>query len=805
MAHYIPTDIFYVEKITVTNGGSNYTTVPTVTISGGGGTGATAEASLTNGRVTAVYITNPGDGYKTTPTATVSGGGGSGAVLAVQINSAAQAVETYQTKEKIFLQERLPAHIKTNYPKFIKFLETYYDYMDAQYSELLHPLLGLTGTYQEQWINQTAVDFPRRIEATNKELFYSRIRDIYEAKGTEAAIKTFFRAVYGETVEIEKPQDKILIASGGQWQQSKTLRVTEGDADQDPLKLEGRLINLNYYETIGTATFLKSIPAVVTAVSKIAYLFPNTYDISFEFSNQTDTTVPGPGAGYTFGTPTLDGSGAITSVPITNGGAEFLAAPSYVITDSGTPTSEAELSIRVEDGKISEIVIVDGGSGYTDPEVILNTDPIRTFITLSVDDPHEDGVRCAYVGRVLSNISNITYAGSASEVGFEVGQLYVVNEAGADNLGYALDYFGEDYVFIGGVNEAVVKVSAVDSMGVPTAFEILNPGSNFFNVSTEVALASPLNEIITFTLTTSYFFNPPGVFLNQKGFLSDVNVLQDNNRYQAYSYIVKSGLSKNLWDNALKEAIHPSGIAFFGDIALKTKLDFASNFGVEPKGTLVTKILTDGVSIFSDEFSTALTHIDTFKVLTETSSVSISIPTLTVDLVKTETVTVSESLVKSFSTGRSDTSTATDDFSRVVAYVRQAPEFSQFAETVTVTDDLFIGKNLVFEDTFNASEAKEISFNQGTQTENQTASDSINNILLSKAINENKLATESINFINTSKALNDTATTSEATSFSLSTQITDTAIPSDAGNAVSQDYVEGAYFADIFIGSGATF
>jgi len=368
-----------------------------------------------------------------------------------------------------------------------------------------------------------------------------------------------------------------------------------------------------------------------------------------------------------------------------------------------------------------------------------------------------------------------------------------------------LDYFGEDYVFIGGVNEAVVKVSAVDAIGVPTAFEILNPGSNFFNVSTEVALASPLNEIITFTLTTAYFFNPPGVFLNQKGFLSDVNVLQDNNRYQAYSYIVKSGMSKNLWDNALKEAIHPSGIAFFGDIALKTKLDFASTFGVEPKGTLVTKILTDGVSIFSDEFSTALTHIDTFKVLTETPSVSISIPTLTVDLVKTETVTVSESLVKSFSTGRSDTSTATDDFSRVVDYVRQAPEFSQFAETVTVTDDLIIGHILQFEDTFNASEAKEISFNQGTQTENQTASDSINNILLSKAINENKSATESINFINTSKALNDTATTSEATSFSLSTQITDTAIPSDAGNAVSQDYVEGAYFADIFIGSGATF
>src|SRR4030066_645971 len=56
---------------TVQNGGSGYTT-PTVIITGGGGTGATATARVTNGVITAVVLTNAGTGYTTAPTVTIS-------------------------------------------------------------------------------------------------------------------------------------------------------------------------------------------------------------------------------------------------------------------------------------------------------------------------------------------------------------------------------------------------------------------------------------------------------------------------------------------------------------------------------------------------------------------------------------------------------------------------------------------------------------------------------------------------------------------------------------------------------------
>lgn len=60
-------------------GGAGYTTAPTVAITGGGGTGATATAIVSGGAVTGFNITNAGTGYTSAPTIALTGGGGAGA------------------------------------------------------------------------------------------------------------------------------------------------------------------------------------------------------------------------------------------------------------------------------------------------------------------------------------------------------------------------------------------------------------------------------------------------------------------------------------------------------------------------------------------------------------------------------------------------------------------------------------------------------------------------------------------------------------------------------------------------------
>lgn len=69
----------------VTNGGAGYTSAPAVSLSGGGGTGATAISIIDGGIVSQVYMTNIGIGYTTVPTISFSGGGGTGAAATATI------------------------------------------------------------------------------------------------------------------------------------------------------------------------------------------------------------------------------------------------------------------------------------------------------------------------------------------------------------------------------------------------------------------------------------------------------------------------------------------------------------------------------------------------------------------------------------------------------------------------------------------------------------------------------------------------------------------------------------------------
>ena len=79
-----------VNEITVTTGGSGYTTEPSVTIdppSTAGGIQALASAFIFNGQVVNVAINNPGSGYTSAPTVTITGGNGGGATATAVLDT----------------------------------------------------------------------------------------------------------------------------------------------------------------------------------------------------------------------------------------------------------------------------------------------------------------------------------------------------------------------------------------------------------------------------------------------------------------------------------------------------------------------------------------------------------------------------------------------------------------------------------------------------------------------------------------------------------------------------------------------
>jgi hypothetical protein len=73
---------------TVTNPGSGYLNPPTVTISGGGGTGAIGIACLASSTIAGFTLTNGGAGYCDNPNVVITGGGGVGAQALTVVSAA---------------------------------------------------------------------------------------------------------------------------------------------------------------------------------------------------------------------------------------------------------------------------------------------------------------------------------------------------------------------------------------------------------------------------------------------------------------------------------------------------------------------------------------------------------------------------------------------------------------------------------------------------------------------------------------------------------------------------------------------
>lgn len=91
--------------VTITNSGVGYTSAPTVSFTGGNGSGATATAYLGNGintgKVVQVIVTNPGVGYTTAPSVVFTGGGFvSTAVATSTIEANVDKVESFGDNNK---------------------------------------------------------------------------------------------------------------------------------------------------------------------------------------------------------------------------------------------------------------------------------------------------------------------------------------------------------------------------------------------------------------------------------------------------------------------------------------------------------------------------------------------------------------------------------------------------------------------------------------------------------------------------------------------------------------------------------
>lgn len=81
-------------SIAITSAGADYTTAPTVVIAPppSGGVQAVATATVNAGAISAITVTNPGFGYTEAPAITLTGGGGTGGVLTASLTGRVRSI-----------------------------------------------------------------------------------------------------------------------------------------------------------------------------------------------------------------------------------------------------------------------------------------------------------------------------------------------------------------------------------------------------------------------------------------------------------------------------------------------------------------------------------------------------------------------------------------------------------------------------------------------------------------------------------------------------------------------------------------
>jgi len=410
----IPSYEKVVTGFTINSGGSNYTS-PTIDIDGGGGTGATAEATVVGGKITAITITNQGSGYSTPPVVTVVGGGGTGADIDAIIGDL-----PYKNKLEFLIQEQLPEFVQNEYAGFVTFLEGYYRFLD-QSGEVNNFLLNARDysdvdktleAFIDQFRKQYAVDIPKNV-LVNQRRLVKLISDFYESKGAENSIELLFKILYDETVEFFYPSTHILKASDGVWIEDVVIRILGADG-VDPFTLSGKICNLVYYENTGVQTFPKTIETTVTSVKKLAYTSPAIYELNVSLPKNSPLKVPGAGGSAV----ALVADGQITAIV---GETSKSFNP---VTTSGTLVATVAIS-----GTTGQFTCGASTLDIGDRLLITGTPAVQTLAATVAVSGTAGQFTCGASTLAVGNLLRITgtKGGTATITGYATGTTYKVS------------------------------------------------------------------------------------------------------------------------------------------------------------------------------------------------------------------------------------------------------------------------------------------------------------------------------------------------------------------------------------------
>jgi len=492
-------------------------------------------------------------------------------------------------KQSIVAQRQIPEHIRENYPLFVEFIKTYYDYLQQTQAQELETIRDVDTTLDEfidKFKSELSKNFPINL-ATDKALILKHLREFYLARGSEDSFKFLFRVLFNKEAQLFYPSTQILRASDGRWKQDVSIFLDMTGMTFDMSQLVGRFITITTPNKVIT-TYVEN---TVNYSETIHELF-----IQRDYANEITigSIVRGElDDGTSFESPILQ---CPTKVKIFKGGAGFKAGDIFALNTQLGRGCLIKITKVDSIGSIKSVQIIKFGLDYvTKFYSYLSSKNLENFEyihPLKLNSPYVPGAP-AYNEKAAGFID---YGWASKQTYF----YYDTNVPVGDET-FASDRYFADAGYVGDIQQ------------------------QFYNDSSQTVMDEDLAIIeVDIGAVAKY----PGYYLKSDGFISDEIYIQDGHYYQAFSYVVRVEEELRRYADIVKALIHPSGMKIFSEYSILNELNLLA------KTPSVRSILQ--LPLFDNPPSTVIsgdrgigwtkydTHVDEFGV-THTNAVP-SIP-----------------------------------------------------------------------------------------------------------------------------------------------------------------------------------
>lgn len=317
-------------------------------------------------------------------------------------------------------------------------------------------------------------------------------------------------------------------------------------------------IDSNQISEIQSATWGSAQTIFAITTSNLALNVISSLASTFTFSNcgpAVIADVTDPGTGYTslptvsvVGNTTMAALGILGSLIINNGGANYLVGEELVFTN---PPDGYGFGAK------ANVFSVNGTGSITG---------VRYHASAASEIPGGMG----YFDGFLPTITISTVSGTGANI---TVRSPIASGASITPTTGAIGTITGIEITSGG-------------QGYTTAPEVVIPGGD----GTAEAVSSVVQGVYTY----------PGYFLNQDGFPSSFNFLQNRDYWQNYSYVVRVAYAYKDWIQSVKDLLHPSGMRVFGDYMILDDTKTEANATVANDSVYVAQQYTLPNAIFFD-------------------------------------------------------------------------------------------------------------------------------------------------------------------------------------------------------------